>query len=433
MASATASPTKATSGSPWAERVGRGYRLYVLAVLIAIYTFNFVDRQILGILAPAIKAELRLSDLQLGMLGGLAFALFYTGLGLPIAWLADRWSRTGVMTVALTVWSGFTAVCGLATGYPTLFLARMGVGAGEAGGVAPAYSLVSEYFPVRERARALAAYSFGIPIGSALGVMFGGLIASAVNWRFAFFSVGLAGLLLAPVLKFTVREPVRPARQGAGDRPPGLATTFASLVRKPTFWLISTGAAFSSTFAYGSAFWLPSYFGRTLHLNTHQTALYYGTIILVGGMLGVWAGGSVADRFGQGRRSVYVLAPALAFLAAGPLFLAALTTHSLVAAFALFLLPQALSLFWLGPVITAVQHLVPAAQRSSASACFLFVNNLIGLGFGSVFFGALSDALKPTFGADSLKYAIVSGLGFYLASAALLGLASRRIGRDWLD
>ena len=155
--------------------------------------------------------------------------------------------------------------------------------------------------------------------------------------------------------------------------------------------------------------------------------------MLTGGLVGVWAGGAVADRFGQGRRSVYVLAPGLAFLAAGPLFLAALTTRSLPAAFALFLLPQALSLFWLGPVITAVQHLVPATQRSSASACFLFVNSLIGLGGGSVFFGAVSDALKPQYGADSLKMAIIFGLGFYAVAAGLLGLAARRIGRDWVD
>ncbi len=418
--------------TPWSERVGWGYRLYVLAVLVVIYTFNFIDRQILGVLAPAIKAELHLSDLQLGMLGGLAFALFYTGFGLPIAWLADRWSRSGVMTIALAVWSGFTAVCGLATGYPALFLARMGVGAGEAGGVAPAYSLVSEYFPPKARARALAAYSFGIPIGSALGVLFGGLVASAVNWRFAFFAVGLAGLLLVPVLRLTVKEPPR-ARLDPAAKVPGFTRTFLTLVRKPSFWLISTGAALSSTFAYGTAFWLPSYFGRTLGLSTHDTALYYGAIVLTGGVLGVWAGGAVADRFGQGRRSVYVLAPALAFLAAGPLFLAALTTHSLAAAFVLFLLPQALSLFWLGPVITAVQHLVPAAQRTSASACFLFVNSLVGLGGGSVFFGAVSDALRPQYGSDSLKMAIIFGLGFYAAAAALLGLAARRIGRDWVD
>jgi predicted MFS family arabinose efflux permease len=416
--------------STWSDRVGRGYRLYVLAVLVVIYTFNFIDRQILGILAPAIKAELHLSDTQLGMLGGLAFALFYTGLGLPIAWLADRWSRTGVMTIALTAWSGFTALCGVATGYPALFASRVGVGAGEAGGVAPAYSLVSDYFPPQERARALAAYSFGIPIGSALGVMFGGLIAAALNWRIAFFAVGLAGLLLVPLLKLTVREPTR---EPTPVKPASFGQTFAALASKPVFWLISLGAAFSSTFAYGSAFWLPSYFGRSLGLSTHDTALYYGAVVLGGGLVGVWGGGWVADRFGQARRRVYVRAPALAFLLAGPCFLAALTTHSLAAAFLLFLLPQALSLFWLGPVITAVQHLVPAAQRSSASACFLFINNLIGLGCGSLFFGAMSDALKPTYGAEALKVAILIGLSFYLVAAALLGSAGKRLECSWID
>jgi MFS family permease len=418
---------------PWSDRISKSYRLYVLVVLIVIYTFNFIDRQILGILAPAIKAELKLSDLQLGMLGGLAFALLYSGLGLPAAWLADRWSRTGVMTIALAVWSGFTAVCGLATGFPSLFLARMGVGTGEAGGVAPAYSLVSEYFPAKERARALAAYSLGIPVGSAFGVLFGGLVAAAVNWRYAFFAAGVAGLLLVPLLKFTVREPTRAAASPSAEPPLGLGTTVGFLVRKPVFWLISLGAACSSTFAYGTAFWLPSYFGRTLGLSTHDTAIYYGGIVLVGGVLGVGLGGLVADRFGQARKGVYLLAPALAFLLAGPLFLAALTTHSLTAAFFLFLLPQALSLFWLGPVITAVQHTVPAAQRSSASACFLFVNSILGLGLGSVVFGAASDALKPAYGADSLKMAIIFGLVFYLVAAALMALASRRIARAWVD
>ncbi|HEX5776050.1 MAG TPA: MFS transporter, partial [Caulobacteraceae bacterium] len=192
-----------------AEDPKPGYRSYVLAILIVVYTFNFLDRQILGILAGPIKAELGLTDSQLGLMGGLAFAIFYTGLGIPVAWLADRWSRSWIMTLALTVWSGFTALCGFATGFWQLFLCRMGVGVGEAGGVAPAYSLISDYFPARQRARALAAYSFGIPIGSALGILFGGLIAARIDWRMAFFVCGLAGLVLAPLLAFTVREPVR--------------------------------------------------------------------------------------------------------------------------------------------------------------------------------------------------------------------------------
>lgn len=419
-----------------AAEEGRGgavYRTYVLVVLIVVYTFNFIDRQIVGILAPAIKAELHLSDTQLGLMGGLAFALFYTGLGIPIAWLADRWSRTGVMTLALTVWSGFTAACGLAGGFGALFLTRMGVGVGEAGGVAPAYSLISDYFPPRQRARALAAYSFGIPIGSALGIVFGGLMAAAVNWRFAFIAVGLAGLALVPLFRLTVKEPAAPAVAAPDAGPGGAAeASLVSLLKKPTFWLLSLGASLSSTFAYGSAFWLPSFFGRSFHLSLRETAQYYGAIVLVGGVIGVWSGGWLADRLGGRSKAAYPLIPAIAFVIAAPCFLAALTATSLPVAFVLFLIPQALSLSWLGPVISAIQHLTTPARRSAASAAFLFINNLIGLGCGALYFGSVSDLLKPHFGADALKYAIISGLSFYLISAALFVAAGRSIRRDWI-
>src|ERR1700730_15385954 len=203
------------SAAAAARAVSLGYRSYVLVVLVLVYTFNFIDRQIVGILAVPIKAELHLSDSQLGLMGGLAFALFYTLLGIPIARLADRVSRTGIMTAALALWSLTTAMCGVTHTFAQLFMARVGVGVGEAGGVAPAYSLICDYFPTKERARALSVYSFGIPIGAALGIVLGGYITSLVNWRMAFFIVGLAGLVLTPLLKLTVREPER----GALDPP----------------------------------------------------------------------------------------------------------------------------------------------------------------------------------------------------------------------
>ena len=403
------------------------YPIVVLAVLILAYTFNFLDRQILGILAGSIKKDLGLTDSQLGLMGGLAFALFYTGLGVPIAVLADRWSRTWIMTGALTLWSGFTAACGLAGGFWQLFLCRMGVGVGEAGGVAPAYSLISDYFPREQRARALAAYSFGIPIGSALGILFGGLIAHAVDWRAAFIAVGVAGVALAPVLRLVVREPPREAPTTA--TPPGLGRLFA----KPSFWLISLGAAASSVCGYGVAFWLPSFFERSLGMGLVDRSLFLGSMTLVGGVLGVWAGGALGDRLGRARREAYLLVPAVAFLIALPCFVLAVQAKALWLAFPLFLIPTGLNLVWLGPVITAVQHLVPAAQRSTASACFLFVNNLIGLGLGTWYFGAVSDALTPRFGAEALRYAIYSGLGFYVVSAALFALAARGLTRDWVE
>ncbi|PXA91241.1 MFS transporter, partial [Caulobacter sp. D5] len=196
---------------------GSRYRYLVLATLILVYTLNFLDRQILGILAKPIKDEFGLTDGQFGLMGGLAFALLYTTLAIPIAWLADRFSRVWIMTAALTVWSGFTALCGFAGGFGQLFLARMGVGIGEAGGVAPAYSLIADYFPKRQRARALAAYAFGIPLGSGLGTLVGGLLAATYGWRTAFIVVGCLGVVLAPIFRAIVKDPAR----GGADRVEG--------------------------------------------------------------------------------------------------------------------------------------------------------------------------------------------------------------------
>ncbi|NJM35969.1 MAG: MFS transporter, partial [Rhodomicrobium sp.] len=215
---------RAANPSPGAQaESSTAYRAYVLFILVLVYTFNFIDRQIVGILAVPIKADLALTDTQLSLMGGLAFALFYTFLGVPIAILADRKSRVWIMTIALSLWSAMTALCGLAQNFTQLFLARLGVGVGEAGGVAPAYSLIADYFPSEKRARALSIYSFGIPIGSALGILLGGVLTSFLDWRAAFIIVGLSGLAIAPVLRLTLRDPVRGGLDGAADaRPAGV-------------------------------------------------------------------------------------------------------------------------------------------------------------------------------------------------------------------
>lgn len=403
----------------------------MLGLLLLVYTFNFIDRQIIGILAGPIKAELGLSDTQLGLMGGLAFALFYSGLGIPIAIAADRMSRSRIIAISLGLWSLFTAACGLAGNFWQLFLARLGVGVGEAGGVAPSYSLIADYFPPDQRARALAVFSFGIPVGSALGVMLGGWVASEVDWRFAFIAVGLAGLLIVPVFKLGVPEPERGRFDPpAGERPP-VRRVLATVVGKPTFWFISFGASCSSMCGYGLMFWLPSYFGRSLGLGLAEIGLYMGAILFFGGIAGVWAGGWLGDRLGRASKRAYVLVPAAAFVVAVPLYAAGILQSSLALAFVLFLAPQALALMWLGPVINAVQGLVPPTMRATASACFLFVNNLLGIGAGTLFFGAVSDLYGSRFGDESLRYAILTGLGFYLLAAIFLWLASRRIERDW--
>jgi predicted MFS family arabinose efflux permease len=411
-----------------------GYRFVVLTLLFVVYAFNFIDRQILGILVPAIKADLGFSDTELGWLGGPAFAIFYTALGVPIAWLADRSSRTWIMTIALAVWSAFTAACGYAQDFFQLFAARLGVGVGEAGGVAPAYSLISDYFPPRERARALAVYSFGIPIGSAAGILIGGLIASQLDWRIAFLVVGLAGVAVAPLFRLVVREPKR----GRYDAQPtqqeraSFMRTASLLAAKPSYWLLSFGAASSSIMGYGIFFWMPSFLVRSFGFSVEQVSLYYGAILLIGGVAGVWLGGALADVMGKTRRSRYALIPAAAFVLTLPCYVAGLLSSSPLLAFVLFLPPTALGLMWLGPVITAVQHLAPASARTTASALFLFINNLIGLGLGSLLIGALSDALIAQFAEESLRYSILVGTGFYILAAILMALASRFLQRDWV-
>jgi MFS family permease len=432
------------------------YRSYVLAVLVVVYTFNFIDRQIVGILAVPIKAELHLSDSQLGLMGGLAFALFYTFLGIPIARLADRVNRIGIMTAALALWSLMTAMCGLTHNFAQLFLARVGVGVGEAGGVAPAYSLICDYFPTKERARALSVYSFGIPIGAAVGIVLGGYITSLMSWRMAFFIVGFAGLLITPLLKFTVREPKRgaldlqhvdaaatdTAARGTAtgtavriDRvvAPSLLQVIAVLGRKPSFWGLSLGAASASMMGYGLFFWAPSLLVRSFHLSLLQASLSFGSLVLVGGLIGIWCGGALTDRYGEKRRAMYAFIPAIAFVATVPFYVAGVMSTTLWLSFAVLLVPTALGLVWLGPVLAAVQHLVPGNMRATASALFLFINNLIGIGLGTALIGAVSDLMRLRFGAESLRYAILAGTGFYLVAAALLFFAGSRLAKDWVE
>lgn len=507
----TAAPTPASAP------IRPGYRFYVLAILILVYTLNFLDRQIIGILAAPLKEEFGLSDSQFGLLGGIAFASVYSTLAIPLAALADKASRVWIMTGALAVWSGFTALCGMATSFSQLFLFRMGVGVGEAGGVAPAYSLIADYFPPHQRARALAGFAFGIPLGTAAGTLVGGLLAATYGWRTAFIVVGLLGLLIAPLLKLTVKDPMRGgidtpkaiepaapidaapvATQVAGSDGVGrlaakvmlglgsgclllaalnrfggveigsalvlafggllalvigisfwIARATASVVLpKPSFWLLALGAASSSVCGYGVAGWLPLFFMRSFDLTLAQTSGYYAGIALIGGLLGIWGGGAIADKLARRGKGAYPLTPAIAFLISAPCFILAMNSpwliglvipgggtnaQQLILAFLIFLIPTGLNLAWLGPITAAVQHIAPAPMRSTASAIFLLFNNLLGIAVGFYYFGWMSDLLAPRFGEESLRWAIYTGMGFYLLAAILLIVASRTLKRDWVD
>ncbi|MBB5986027.1 spinster family MFS transporter [Sphingobium lignivorans] len=405
----------------------------VLAMLLLVYIFNFVDRQILAILAAPIQRDLGLSDGQMGLLGGLAFALLYSTLGVPLAWLADRTSRSWVIAGSLVLWSGFTALCGLAHGFWHIFLARLGVGIGEAGGVAPSYALIADYFPSHRRAFALSIYSLGIPLGSAAGVLAGGYIAATVDWRAAFIAVGCVGIIIAPLFKLLVHDRRMPAPAGvAAPAVPRFGEVAAILARKPSFWLLSFGAASSSMVGYGLAFWLPSLLQRSFGLDLVHTSWFIGAVMLLGGVVGMLMGGWVADRLGRRDRAWMSWVPAISFLVGVPLFAAGIYSSDVIMAFVLFLLPQALVYVWLGPVLSAVQHLVAPPARATASASFLLINNLIGLGGGIYALGALSDALRPVYGNEALRYSMLFGLSLYLLAALLMALAGPRLRRDWV-
>ncbi len=328
------------------------------------------------------------------------------------------------------MWSAFTALCGTATGYLQLFLYRLGVGVGEAGGVAPSYALIADYFPPERRSRALAIYSLGVPIGLASGTLLGAFIASAVDWRAAFLVMGVAGLILAPVLRYFVRDlPLSKAPVTAAP----LMQVFPILARKPTFWLMALASSMSSLCGYGLALWTPSVLMRSFGLDLGDTSYFFASLLLIGGTAGVFAGGWLADRLGTRNRAWYARLPAIAWLISAPTFALGLMAPNLLIAWPLLLIPNALNILWLGPVTTAVQHLVPQRMRATASASFLLINNLIGLGVGPLLMGRLSDALKATYGVDSLRNAAVACTSFYVVAGVLMLFASKRLASAWVE
>ncbi len=412
-----------------------GYPALVLAMLLVVYTFNFLDRQILGILAKPIQASLNLDDAQFGAIGGTAFAILYSVLGVPLALAADRWGKTRVIAGSLVVWSGFTALCGTATGFWQLFLYRLGVGVGEAGGAAPSYALIADYFPVERRARAVGIYSMGIPIGLGAGVLLGAYIAKYINWQAAFIVMGVAGILVAPVFLWLVRDRYPPTVAVKGAPSPFLVVPL--LMKKPAYWLLSISAGCSSMAGYGLALWAPKIiavqFGWTAPAQLTNVGWFMGGLLLIGGSGGIFLGGVVSDRLGKIDRAWYPRVPAIAWLITAPMFILGFNTPSPMLAWFILLIPNALNTLWLGPIITAVQHLAPSEMRAGTSGTFLFVNNLLGLGLGPLLMGTLSVALKAQYGDQSLGIAAMIGVCLYLVAAVLAFLAIRPLKRGWVE
>jgi len=413
----------------------RRYTHYVLGVLLVVYIFNFVDRQILAILAQSIKTDLGLSDTQIGALSGLAFGIFYATLGIPIARLADRHSRVSIISICLAIWSGMTALSGLAHNYWQLLVARIGVGIGEAGGSPPSHSLLADYFAANERSTALGIYAMGIPVGILFGNLAGGWINEFFGWRNAFLVVGIPGVLLAILVRLTVREPPRGHTEVVKKslEPVPFTTVVRTMWSFRSFRQIAFGAGTQAFVGYGAIAWMPAFLIRTHDMSSGEAGTALGLIIGLAGGVGTVMSGWIGDRLSTHDVRWYMWVPAWGFLVAVPFSLGVFLIDDLWVILALYVVPAFTVQLYTGPTFGMTQSLAPLAMRASASALLLFITNIIGLVFGPTAVGFLSDVLQGSMGmpdTESLRWAlIVCGL-VYLVSFANFMLAARTLKED---
>jgi len=410
-----------------------GYKKYVLLALTGVYIFNFIDRQILVILQESIKADLDLSDTQLGLLTGLAFALFYVTVGLPIARLADRSNRKNIIAVSLTVWSGMTALSGMAGNFTQLLLARIGVGIGEAGGSPPAHSMISDYFPKDKRATAIAVYSMGIYIGILLGYLFGGWLDEYMGWRLALMMMGVPGIVYAVFFYFTVKEPPRGYSEKSVEKDAALPTmreVLDILITKKSFKYIAFGAGFTAFIQYGVGNWTPSFMVRMHDMQGGELGTWLALSVGLGGALGVWIGGYYGDKFGKVDPKWYLLIPVITLAISIPSTMVFLFAENKYVCLIGMAISKVCWTTYLSPCIAMSHGMVGLRMRALASAILFLVLNLVGLGLGPLFFGAMSDLLTPSFGTQSLSVALCFSFIAIIVALFLFWRASRLIKED---
>jgi MFS family permease len=395
-----------------ADDVAIRRRGWTLGLLTVTYFFSYMDRQILAILQELIKDDLGLSDTQLGMLTGLAFAVFYAGLGIPVARLADRMNRKNIIAISLTVWSAMTAACGLAQNFIQLLLFRIGVGVGEAGSSPPSHSIIADLYPPEKRAGAMAIYSLGVVLGTAFGTMIGGTVAHYYGWRIALFAVGLPGVLLAFFVWKYVVEPRRGlsdvAKVAESDTMPTLGEGFAGMWRNKAAVHVVLGVTLTSMIGYGLAAFGPSYMQRSLDMSLLQIAWIVAPILGVVGALSAVLGGRLADWLAKnkGMHAQSYMVAVLKVIAL-PFALMFYWLDSWQLALSAYVVALLFQNSYLGPSFAMIQSLAPQKVRALWAAITLLVINMVGLGIGPVAVGRLSDALNPTYGEDSLRYAML--------------------------
>ncbi len=409
------------------------YIRYMIGVLTMVYAVNLVDRQILAILLPAIKQEMQISDTALGFLSGIAFALFYATLGIPIARLADRSSRVNIIAISVALWSFMTAVCGLAQNFWQLLASRILVGVGEAGSGPSSHSLIADHIPVETRSSALAIYSLGIPIGVMIGFSAGGWLEHFYGWRIAFLAVGLPGLLIAAVVRLTLREPPRghaDGKTGVDAEPPALREVASTMWKRKSFRHLVLAIGIQAIAGYGVLIWMPSFLHRSYHMTSAEVGTALALILGIGGLIGTAAGGYLADHLAKGNIRWQLWIPALGGLLAVPFNFGIYLSVTAFATLAWFAVPIIFANLYHGPVFAMAQALAPLKMRAMASAILLFMSSFIGMGIGPQVVGILSDGLRPLYGEEALRYALLCVSMAHLWSATHFWLASKTLAKD---
>lgn len=411
-------------------RAGAATRI-TLAMLSFVYVLNFLDRQLVSILAKPIQDGLNITDGQLGKLTGLYFALFYCFIAIPIGWLADRTSRTRVLAIACAVWSGATAACGMAASYGQLVVARMMVGVGEAGGVPPSYAIISDTFPRERRTTAMAIFNLGPPLGSGLGIAFGASLAAAFDWRLPFYVIGGVGVVTAIAVALIVREPKRGQADAARaeTQSAGFVATIAQFFGNPLLLMASLASGAGNFITYGLLNFTTLFLMREKGMTLSEVAIWYALAVGIGMGAGIYASGRIVDRFSQRSKAAYATVPAISLVLALPFFLGFVWAPTWQVALGFLVVPLFLNSFFLSATVTFVQGEVPPERRVISGALLLLVMNFIGLGLGPTYVGAASDFFRPTHGAHALQAAYYALAPMYLIGAALFLILARMIRR----
>lgn len=431
----------ATRATPLADAAGRRSPAqrpgFVLAALTFLYVLNFLDRQLLGILAKPIQDALHVTDGELGLIGGLYFAMFYCFIAIPVGWLADRTSRVGVLSLACAVWSGATAACGLAANYGQLVAARMVVGFGEAGGVPPSYALLSDTYPPHKRAAAFGIYNLGPAIGAAAGVAFGASIAEQFGWRMPFLVIGAIGLVGALFVRLLLREPVRGATDPAGASVKTQAAPFWITLRMffthPVLMLAALGSGATQFVTYGLGNFAVLFLMRDKGMALGDVAIWYALVLAIGMGGGMVVSGRVIDRMTRTSRAGYAVAPAASLAVALPFYIAFVWAPGWPLALALLSVVMVFNYFYLSASVALVQGEVQPNQRVLSGALLLLVMNFIGLGLGPTWVGFASDGFKAAGDPHSLRSALYTLAPFYLVAIALFSLLAGRLRREDLS